>query len=860
MRTSKSLLLSLHTLCLIIATATTVYSSEKPDFIGDSASGALGGNVISSIHFSMDSCSAWILAGTRLDYSEFTATGDLDPECSDITVLGGHLYRENPEVNFHSCTPGINDTPAMCISSDEDCDFNAGDEKSLRIDIEISPGPSGLASLSSMSFYERAPEMFVFLDGPSGLNNYPTKYAIRILKGATVVYQSEDIVTNRDWTLQSFDFENNPGLTVDQTTIFTIEMLAYCLIDNGGTNTAWDLDELTINSVCYNDPIDGGILTTLDGSEEISLCTQDGQSDAFDVILTGNTGVSGQWIITDANDFIIDTSMSPLFDFEGSLLTTCKIWHLSFEGPLLGVEVGNSITSIKGCAALSNPIVVNKTSASGGVLMTYGGETNLEICNNGVTQTTIDVIVSGASGGLSAWLVTDQFGNIIDIPVSVPFILGNINADICMLWHVTYDGVLNGLVTGNNTSQLSGCYALSNPITVNKSTVEGGVLNTVDGSTDVVLCIENGVAQNIDLIISGNAGAETAWVITDADLNIIDIPTALPLSFNENGPAQCIIWHISHDGSLAGLDVNGNVADLTGCFALSNGVTVHKNTTSFTQISLISGVTDTTLCLANGEPGLINSINSPVVTSSSAWVISNENGVILDVVTGLPFDFTNFSIPLANIWFVVYENINGLEQGQNVNDLSGCFSLSNPVTVNIIRLDGGILTTVDGNIFVNLCLEDGSSQDVDFVLNGNLGAVSEWVITDSNLNVLGVQPSLPLNFDDDGLAQCIVWHVSHNGSLTGLELNSKLDELNGCYALSNGVTVNKNTISEKEISLISGAVDTTLCMGDGLPDLIFAIQSSSPGYSTSWVITDANGIIQEIPASPPFDLSNSNLP
>jgi hypothetical protein len=69
----------------------------------------------SSVFFDLDACLA-TLNGEHQDYSEFT--GDVvNSTCANISVQGGHLYRNNPVVNSHSCTPGVNGQPAMCIGS-----------------------------------------------------------------------------------------------------------------------------------------------------------------------------------------------------------------------------------------------------------------------------------------------------------------------------------------------------------------------------------------------------------------------------------------------------------------------------------------------------------------------------------------------------------------------------------------------------------------------------------------------------------------------------------------------------------------------------------------------------------------------
>ncbi len=94
-------------------------------------------------------------------------------------------------------------------------------------------------------------------------------------------------------------------------------------------------------------------------------------------------------------------------------------------------------------------------------------------------------------------------------------------------------------------------------------------------------CVGNGEADNITagaIRTSGNAGAYTQWVVTDAEATtILGLPNSpSDVDFDGAGTGACLIWYLSHDGSLTGAAEGAPITDLQGCFSLSNSITVNR--------------------------------------------------------------------------------------------------------------------------------------------------------------------------------------------------------------------------------------------------------------------------------------------
>ncbi len=199
------------------------------------------------VYYDLDACWSFMSDGSHMDYSEFTATQPEPLSCATITA--GIVFREPVQMQKHSCTPGVDNSVAMCISSLDFCNYDAGNDASLVFEMTISPDPDTSVRLTGLSFFEKAPVTYNWISGDSGPNNYPTLYGLRILKNGVEIYRREDIPTTNGWTLQSYDFSGDDFLLEEPAT-YRFELLPYCLIGNGAAVAAWDIDEISVTASC----------------------------------------------------------------------------------------------------------------------------------------------------------------------------------------------------------------------------------------------------------------------------------------------------------------------------------------------------------------------------------------------------------------------------------------------------------------------------------------------------------------------------------------------------------------------------------------------------------------------------------
>jgi len=172
-------------------------------------------------------------------------------------------------------------------------------------------------------------------------------------------------------------------------------------------------------------------------------------------------------------------------------------------------------------------------------------------------------------------------------------------------------------------------------------------------------------------------------------LAIIGLPGTLEMvegvDFDGAGEGVCLIWYARYNGTVTGLEMGMNANDVTGEFDLSNSISVTRNCNA--QAGVVTGGPFT--FTVDGTADMVSGImldGSNASGTNSTWVITDDQGVILglpgtlEMVEGVNFDEAGAGVCL--IWYLRYEDgLEGLAMNMNANDLTGCFSLSDPVMV-----------------------------------------------------------------------------------------------------------------------------------------------------------------------------------
>jgi hypothetical protein len=242
------------------------------------------------IHYDLNACESFMSNGSHMDYSEFIPSYPQPLPCA--TIVADTLRRDNPQVNKHSCTPGVSDSPGMCVGTLDGCTYIPGHEASVIIDIQVTPDADTAVYLTGFSFYEKAPLLYDWISGNSGPNNYPTWFRVRVLKNGTEIFLTPATATSLTWHEVTLDFFGNDEFLVTDPTTFRFELLSYCPVGNGATESVWDLDEINIVASCASasllDKSISGVISTPGG-----ITMKD-----VDVILSEDHNFSNQSVTT----------------------------------------------------------------------------------------------------------------------------------------------------------------------------------------------------------------------------------------------------------------------------------------------------------------------------------------------------------------------------------------------------------------------------------------------------------------------------------------------------------------------------------------------------------------------------------
>ncbi|WGD34096.1 hypothetical protein [Olleya sp. YS] len=311
----------------------------------------------------------------------------------------------------------------------------------------------------------------------------------------------------------------------------------------------------------------------------------DGIVDNVSGIATDPTAVGSNFtfVITDdaGNILGLPPTISALegVDFDGAGTGTCLIWYLRYEDGLQGASVGANASGLQGSFSLSNSISVFRSPQPDGGMLAGGDFT---FCVDGTADMVSGISLSGNVGANSTYVITDDAGNILGLPPTIADVEGvdfdGAGAGTCLIWHLSYEDGLQGAMMGANANDLQGFFDLSNPITVvrnqpNAGMISGGPFNfTVDGTPDMV----SGIT------LDGTAtGTNATWVITDDAGNILGLPPTLAdvegVNFDGAGAGTCLIWYLRYEDGLQGAMMGANANNLSGCFSLSNSITVVRN-------------------------------------------------------------------------------------------------------------------------------------------------------------------------------------------------------------------------------------------------------------------------------------------
>ena len=401
---------------------------------------------------------------------------------------------------------------------------------------------------------------------------------------------------------------------------------------------------LTAQGICT---LDAGELNTPSGSVYIPVCLDDMDEGLTEIIRTGFVGAISQYVVTTPSGFILEVlDGNPPFDLRNYGARNLAVWSISYTGTLTDFDINDNIcsTSATECFNLSNPILLNRQSGdgcdifcnsnAGNISLPDGSGTVVQCIGDDGGDNRVSIALDGtASGDNLAFAITNSQGTIIDLPSgNGPFNFSNFGSGTFLIWYVSFADVATGIAIGNGADNIRGCFSISNPVTVIRERVEGGILSLVDGGTDLTICAGDGVSDAFNVTLTDTVGSNFTYVVTDGDGIVLGTPANQPFDLEGAGGGACNIYALTSSSDFSGVTVGGDIADFTGCFSLSNPITVLRLTGDD-----CNGANEFTANLSG-----LNELPCPVTTTGQGALNASLDGNILTVTgafSGLTSDF-----------------------------------------------------------------------------------------------------------------------------------------------------------------------------------------------------------------------------
>jgi hypothetical protein len=613
----------------------------------------------------------------------------------------------------------------------------------------------------------------------------------------------------------------------------------------------------------------GGDITFADGSTLQYLCTESVTS-VFSFESTGAVGDGFTFVVTDEQAIILGIPDGDSFDFAGAPESIYYIWGLAYTGDLTA-EVGDtaSIATLStGCFNLSsNFIAIILQDPFGGQVQTPAGETTVYTCPGDGNADVVTFESLGASITPFTFVITDEDNVIVAVPDEDEFDFDGLPEGNYRVWGLAYTGNIIAAIgdTASVVAITDDCFSLSvNFITVVAENPRGGTVATDAGATTVYTCPGDG---NPDVLVFENEDASSglyAYVITDEDNNIIALASGDSFDF-EDAPVDVLrVWGLAYTGNItAQVGDNAGLVDLSDdCYELSaNFITVIRETPVGGEVSTVDGLLEVTICPGDGNPDIVEFANVGG-TSQYVYVFTNEENLIISVLTGNAADFDLAGVGVGRVWGLAYTGNLIAQPGDDAGAVAlsdDCFDLSENFVTIIREIPiGGTVATADGQTEVQICPGDGIADVISFVSANTVGTFV-FVLTDNENNILDVLSGDSYDFDNSPEGICRVWGLAYSGNLIA-QVGDNAGEVplsDDCFDLSdNFVTIIKQAPVGGMVSTATGATQVILCPDGSQPDIINFANSGAVG-AYAYVLTDEDNTILALLAGNSFDFGGS---
>ena len=512
-------------------------------------------------------------------------------------------------------------------------------------------------------------------------------------------------------------------------------------------------------------------------------------------------------------------------------------------------------------ASIPNYTYAQCTAVPGSIVQTPDGQQRVYTCPGDGNADIVQFSNNTSSSANYAYVITDNTNTILAVNVGDQFDFEPAGTGTCRVFGFSYNGTITAqpgdLVYTTRFSD--DCWYISNnAIEVVRDEADGGTVSIANGGTSYYACLGDGNPDIVAFTNSGASGSNYAYVITDDNNKILALPSGNFANF-ANAPAGiCRVWGLAYTGMITAQagDNAAAVALSDGCFDLSdNYIEVIRNSVDGGQVAMPSGEVVTNLCTGDGVADVVNFTNNSSSTADYAYVVTDGNNNILAINVGTSFDFDIAPAGVCRVFGFSYTGNIMAQAGDLVYSTrfsDGCYLISsNAITVYRENVDGGTVAMPSGATTRYTCPGDGNDDIVMFTHTTNSNANYAYVITDDNNNILGLPPANSQNFEGAGEGVCRVWGLSYTGNITAQpgDNAAAVALSDDCFDLSdNFIEIMRSNPEGGTVSLLDNSTSISVCVGDGIDDVLEFAHSTGSGARYAYVITDDNNNILGLPS------------
>ncbi len=659
----------------------------------------------------------------------------------------------------------------------------------------------------------------------------------------------------------SYDFEGTEGSSCRVWGLaFSGNLTAQPGDDAAAIALSDECYQLSDNFVIINRiALDGAMVSIDGGTTDTLLCYNDPVGNLLTMVNTSTAPGIYNYLVTDENNVILLISENDVIDFSQLPTGISRVWGLNFTGNLTATIGDNAAEVLLSdeCYDLSNNFVtVNRREIAGGSVSIDGGATDTTLC---VADGQPDLLVfdaAGTSGDDYIFVVTDENNIILDFAIGGSYDFEGSGAGLARVWGLAFTGNLTAQ-PGDNAAEVplaDECFQLSdNFVTINRIALDAGMVTTDDGLTDLTVCF--GPPGDITLTFTNNStsGGSYYYLVTDQNNIIIAISEDGMVNYEQVVLDTTRVWGVNFTGNFLAM-VGNNAAEMPlsdECYDLSDDfVTVVRKSINGGSVSISGDGTDTTLCVADGQPDRLSFSTSAVANESYTFLITDENNVILDFAAEGEYDFEGSGAGMVRVWGLAYSGNLTAQPGDNAAEVAladECFQLSdNFVTIDRIVTNGGALRLADGGTEAVLCLGDMEPDTLSPIVETDFEGDYVFLVTDTNNVVLRIETGPDIAFGGNEAGVDRIWGLAFTGNLTVMvgDNAAEVSLSDECYSLSdNAILVSKRYVDGGTVSLVDGSTEAFACSGDGEPDELTFTATSNSDAPYAYIITDTNDII-----------------